>query len=89
IKNGDVLVILESDSPNFDTRIGDILVYLYNGDTLVAHRLYNENPSGYFLKGDANEQAEFVPKELVVGKIIGIAPQNPIGRWSVQYVAEN
>lgn len=79
IKNGDTLVILTKNSPDFSLAAGDVLVYVYE-DSAVAHRIYKISNSRYFLKGDNNEFADesFVTDDQVIGKVYGVIDQNNV-----------
>jgi signal peptidase I len=90
IQNGDLILVLKKDSPNFDAQVGDVLVYYYEEKGyFVAHRLIKKTETGFYLKGDANPNSEFIEKDYVIGEVLGIAPRNPLGRWTVNYALEN
>lgn len=81
IQNGDILVILSKNSPCFNPRVGDILIYSKD-DTLIGHRIISIRNNEYLVKGDYNTGFDtLVSKQQVVGVVIGIAPRNPLGRW--------
>lgn len=91
IKNGDTLVILTKDSPDFDLDVGDVLVYVY-GSSAIAHRIYRIENSRYFVKGDNNAFTDegFVTDNQVIGKVYNVIDQNNIlQKATVEYFINN
>lgn len=56
--------------------IGDILVFIYNQNELLIHRLMEIKDSMYYLKGDNALRMEKVSDEQIVGKAIKITRAN-------------
>lgn len=52
-----------------DYIIGDILVYEYKNEGLLAHRLLKIENGRYFCKGDNSFRIEDISKEQIMGKI--------------------
>jgi len=87
INTGDLLIIEKKESPNFNVKIGDILIFEYNGK-LVGHRLINIRNNIYYTKGDNSRGVEEVREEQIIGKVVGIISRyNPIGQfvWREMY----
>lgn len=74
IHNGDMLIILEKYSPEFDLDVGDIVVYWYTDDNIIGHRIIDIRNDKYLVQGDANLRRDniLVEDDMVVGKIIGV-----------------
>jgi signal peptidase I len=68
ISEGDELLIKGNDS----YEIGDILVFTYNADELVVHRLLKRKEDLYLCKGDNSFRLEMFKAERIVGKVINI-----------------
>jgi len=87
INTGDLLIIEKKESPDFNVKIGDILIFEYEGK-LVGHRLINIRDNVYCTKGDNNNGFEEIKEEQIIGKVIGIISRyNPIGQivWRELY----
>ncbi len=56
--------------------IGDILVYEYKNEGLLAHRLLKIEQNRYFCKGDNSFRLEDIPKDQIIGKIETVDPNN-------------
>lgn len=87
IQTGDLLLILEKGSPNFNPQVGDILVFWYEIHTgehiAVAHRIYTIQHDVFHVKGDYNtgvSEQEQVPMERVIGVVFAVTPRNPVGK---------
>lgn len=72
IKEDDELFILGSDS----YEIGDILVFTYNADELLVHRLLKRKEDLYLCKGDNSFRLEMFKAERIIGKVITINGRN-------------
>lgn len=73
IDNGDKLVVLMSDYPDFDVNAGDIIVYYDQDIGYVGHRIYDISGDRYFVKGDNNDFSDkTIRSSQIVGKIYGI-----------------
>lgn len=89
IENGDTIIVLTEDYPGFSAVVGDVLVYRYTDDMNVAHRIYNIQNGRYYVKGDNNDNVDylFVREESVVGKVIGVVDnRNVIARYIVNQI---
>jgi signal peptidase I len=83
ISNGDTIIILTKNAPDFSVDVGDILVYQNTDGFAVAHRVYNIDNNRYFVKGDGNKNVDswFVSESQVIGKVIGtVSKYNVIGK---------
>jgi len=78
IKSGDLLVVAKKDSPYFNPEPCDILVYIYDENIAVAHRLVAIRGNTYILKGDNNDYYEVVPEERIIGEVVEIIPSDNI-----------
>ena len=76
IKSGDLLVVAKKDSPYFNPEPCDILVYIYDENIAVAHRLVAIRGNTYILKGDNNDYYEVVPEDRIIGEVIEIIPSD-------------
>lgn len=56
--------------------IGDILVYEYKNEGLLAHRLLKVENNRYFCKGDNSFRLEDISEEQIIGKIESDDPNN-------------
>lgn len=56
--------------------IGDILVYEYKNEGLLAHRLLKIEQNRYFCKGDNSFRLEDIPKDQIIGRIETVDPNN-------------
>ena len=74
IHNGDMLVVLHEYSPDFTLEVGDILVYWYDTDTVIGHRIIDIRDDKYYVQGDTVPWRDDVAvrQESVIGKVIGI-----------------
>ncbi len=82
IDEGDLIIIKKTD----DYKIGDIITYLGEGDTIpTTHRIVNYNSDGTFVtKGDANNASDqdWVLKEMIVGEVVSVIPNvGTFGKW--------
>jgi signal peptidase I len=72
IKQGDTLLIMEKEHPDFTINVGDILVYERNG-TAIAHRVVGRYMCcGFFVKGDNSQIIETIYYDQVIGKVVEI-----------------
>ena len=58
--------------------IGDILVYEYKNEGLLAHRLLKIENNRYFCKGDNSFRLEDISEEQIIGKIDANDPNNTL-----------
>ena len=58
--------------PLVNYNIGDIIVFYYNDNELIVHRLLAINDNNYLCKGDNAFRLESVEKEQIIGKVIGL-----------------
>ena len=74
IHNGDMIVVLHEYSPGFTLEVGDILVYWYDTDTVIGHRIIDIRDDKYYVQGDTVPWRDDVAvrQESVIGKVIGI-----------------
>lgn len=55
--------------------IGDILVFVYNQNELLVHRLLEQKDDIYYCKGDNALRVEKIGHEQIIGKVIDIKRQ--------------
>ena len=68
---GDIAAISPMNSD--DTyNIGDILVFVYNRDELLVHRLIEIKGDMYYCKGDNALRMEKISADQIIGKVTGI-----------------
>jgi len=86
ISNGDYVVIVDNDHPNFNIKNGDIVVY-YNQDLdlYIAHRIvysYTANGMEYFVtKGDNNNYYDDpITYNQIEGKVMHVI-KNDAEKW--------
>ncbi|RLJ06169.1 MAG: signal peptidase I [Candidatus Aenigmatarchaeota archaeon] len=85
IKNGDLLVVVLKTSPYYHPEVGDVLIYRYSDQIIVAHRLAGIRGSTYIFKGDNNRYYEEVPEEKIIGEVIEVIPhENILACWVVE-----
>ncbi len=63
--NGDVVDILISQDEQY--HIGDILVFPYQNEGVLIHRLLKKENGRYFCKGDNSFRLEDVPADAIIG----------------------
>ena len=93
IKNGDILVILEKNSSDFNMNIGDIIVFSGEGKN-IAHRLVDihadsscECKNIYYVKGDNSDEIQAITMDNILGKVIKIVDkENIIGQYVVNSI---
>lgn len=56
--------------------VGDILVYEYKNEGLLAHRLLKIEQNRYFCKGDNSFRQEDITQDQIIGKIEIVDPNN-------------
>ena len=56
--------------------VGDILVYEYKNEGLLAHRLLKIERNRYFCKGDNSFRLEDITEDQIIGKIETVDPNN-------------
>lgn len=80
IHNGDMLVVLYEFSPGFTLEVGDIMVYWYDYETVIGHRIIDIRSGKYYVQGDTVPFRDDVAVERddVIGKVIGIIDGNNI-----------
>jgi len=76
IKSGDLLVVAKKDSPYFNPEPYDILIYIYDENITVAHRLIRIHGDYYICKGDNNPYYEMVSKDRVIGEVVEVIPSD-------------
>jgi len=85
IKNGDLLIVAPKSSPYYHPDVGDVLIYRYSDQIIVAHRLAGIRGSTYIFKGDNNRYYEEVPEEKIIGEVIEVIPhENILACWVVE-----
>jgi signal peptidase I len=64
------LMIINTNAPPQNIRVGDIITYNNTGDTVVTHRVIEIRDGQFVTKGDANETADLatVTRESFVGQ---------------------
>lgn len=77
IENGDIIVVLEKESPVFFVSVGDVLVYgkLYRScpfATSSAHRVIHIENDVYTVKGDNLDIVEEVSEDEIIGKVVSV-----------------
>ncbi len=82
IDEGDLIIIKKTD----DYKIGDIITYLGEGDTIpTTHRIVNYNSDGTFVtKGDANNTTDqdWITQDMILGEVVLVVPKLGIfGDW--------
>ena len=84
IENGDIMLILEKDSPGFSVSVGDIVVYEME-EKIVAHRVVVITNSKYHVKGDNNDEIDRVlTMDEIIGKVVSVVDNgNFIGKTIV------
>ena len=73
LHKGDLLVVAGTQDP----RVGDIVIYqnrclaFPSQDKTIVHRIINETPEGFVIKGDNNVSPDpcIVRKEQIIGKV--------------------
>ena len=78
IHSGDLLIVALKDSPYYHPEPYDILVYIYNDNIAVAHRLIKIQGDCYICKGDNNPYCEVVSKDRVIGEVVEVIPSDNI-----------
>jgi len=78
IHSGDLLIVAKKDSPYFNPEPYDVLVYIYNDNIVVAHRLIKVQEDYYICKGDNNPYCEVVSKDRVIGEVVEVIPSDNI-----------
>lgn len=68
VKEEDVVVVKRSDF----YEVGDILVFTYNTDELLIHRLLRKKEDLFLCKGDNSFRLEMFTKERIIGKVVEI-----------------
>ena len=68
VKEEDVVVVKRSDC----YEVGDILVFTYNTDELLIHRLLRKKEDLFLCKGDNSFRLEMFTKERIIGKVVEI-----------------
>ena len=68
---GDIVTI-SPKSPDDTYNIGDILVFVYNSDELLVHRLIEIKNGIYYCKGDNALRMEKISADQIIGKVTGI-----------------
>lgn len=68
IKNGDTVIVEKSDSYNED----DIIVFNYNKEGLLIHRIISIKNNVFICKGDNSSRLERVKVNDILGKINNI-----------------
>lgn len=71
---GDMILIKKTD----DYKIGDIITYLHEGDTIpTTHRIINYTDDGFVTKGDNNntKDTEDVTPDIIIGEVIHVFPK--------------
>ena len=78
IENGDTVIVITADHPDFDIKVGDVIVYYMDDGTAVAHRVYHIDDERYFVKGDNNELRDqwSVKENQIVGKVYEVIRHN-------------
>lgn len=66
LRNGQIVQVVRVDS----YQPGDILVYEYKNEGLLAHRLLRIDLGRYFCKGDNSFRLEDITLDQIVGKIV-------------------
>jgi len=85
IKNGDLLIVAPKSSPYYHPDVGDVLIYRYSDQIIVAHRLAGIRGNTYIFKGDNNRYYEEVPEEKIIGEVIEVIPhENILACWVVE-----
>lgn len=77
LNNGDVVTISKSEA----YKSGDILVYWYKGNNIIAHRLLFVKNNKYYCKGDNSFKIEDVRAFQIIGKVLLVNDTPPI-QWS-------
>ncbi len=65
IKDGETVEVISCGN----YMVGDILVYEYKNEGLIAHRLLKIQNNHYFCKGDNSFRLEDISPEQIIGKI--------------------
>lgn len=81
LREGDQIDIV----PQKEYCIGDILVFIYKDNSIVAHRLLKQNEKLY-CKGDNSFLLEHVNRTNVLGKVIGLYRA---GKYSIPVKFDN
>ena len=77
IKNGDTIIVMNKNSPDYSISIGEILVY-HQGILIVAHRVFYIGDDFYQVKGDNAPSITIVFEKDVVGRVISTVDKNNI-----------
>lgn len=70
----DTAVVLKSE----DYAIGDVLLFLYENNHIIIHRLLKILDGMYYCKGDNSFRIEMIQYSDILGKILAIKRQNKI-----------
>jgi len=70
----DTAVVLKSE----DYTIGDVLLFLYEDNHIIIHRLLKILNGMYYCKGDNSFRIEIIQHSDILGKVLAIKRQNTI-----------
>ena len=68
LKDGEFIIIQDQDNYT----IGDVLVYKYRDEGILAHRLLETKNEKYYCKGDNCYRLEEINKVEIIGKVLNI-----------------
>lgn len=81
VYTGDIFIIQTRDHPDFDIKLGDIIVF-DSGHSYVGHRVLEIHDGYYITKGDNNHVGERVYDSQIVGRVYKtVYRTNPIGQF--------
>lgn len=72
LKSGDIITVRRKQPYS----IGDILVFSYNNEQILVHRLLKIDGNIYFCKGDNSFRLEMVRENNIIGSVILLYDKN-------------
>ena len=72
LKSGDIITVRRKQPYS----IGDILVFSYNNEQILVHRLLKIEGNIYFCKGDNSFRLEMVRENNIIGSVILLYDKN-------------
>lgn len=85
IMDNDIVFVIKC----LNYEIGDILIFNYYNDDLLAHRLINKIHQSYICKGDNSYNVEIVTKDKIIGKVTKIKRKDleyPVSKCSEKLI---
>lgn len=88
VYTGDMFIVQTVDHPEFNIKIGDIIVFDSGHNSAIGHRVLEVHTGYYVTRGDNNDRGERVYPSQVIGRVHKtIYRTNPIGQYMFSWVA--